>query len=157
MDSQSQAWDSAHWEFTLVFEDLRDEDLWRRAHPSLLSVGEITAHVIYGLVDHASTVNPAAQVRSSLKRDESRYYLTAVDTPLKLALTVKELEAEFVRVQKEVKAALHASGLPREAPLAKGPGNNMGELVDYMVFHVAYHTGQAFSVRHLMGHRTNDN
>jgi len=25
------------------------------------------------------------------------------------------------------------------------------------VFHVAYHTGQAYSVRHLLGHETEDN
>ncbi len=32
-----------------------------------------------------------------------------------------------------------------------------GNLVQYQVFHVAYHTGQIYSVRHLLGHETEDN
>lgn len=28
-----EAWDTAHWEFSLAFEGLADEDLWTRPHP----------------------------------------------------------------------------------------------------------------------------
>lgn len=158
LDNQSQAWDSAHWEFTLVFEDLSDEDLWRRAHPQLLSVGEIAAHVLYWEVERANMLNPEADVETSLKREEARYYLTSVDRPLQLEMSVAELEQEFSRVQKRVKAALQQTNLEGDDPAPpNGPGPKLSDLADYMVFHVAYHTGQAFSVRHLMGHKTNDN
>lgn len=157
LDTQSQAWDSAHWEFTLVFEDLADEDLWRRAHPSLLSVGELTAHVCYGLLSHSQRYNPNFVFDSPFMQPEVRYYLHNVGQPLVLPMTVSEVESEFVRVQKAAKAALLELDHTRETPMENGPGPTFGHLADYMVFHVAYHTGQAFSVRHLMGHKTNDN
>ena len=157
LESQSQAWDSAHWEFTLVFEDLADEDLWQRAHPSLLSVGELTAHVCYGLIIHCQNNHPNFRLESPLITPEVRYYLHNIDQPVVLPMTVAEIEAEFNRIQKTVKAAYLEMDVPRETPMTDGPGPTLGHLADYMLFHVAYHTGQAFSVRHLMGHKTNDN
>jgi hypothetical protein len=158
LDSQSAAWDSAHWEFSLVFEGLDDGDLWRRADPKLLSVGELVCHMVYWQVTYAQKLNPAAGVESPLKREEARYYSTTVESPLELDLGVEEVAKELDRVQKAVKAAMLAIALERDAPMPfEGPGRTMGEFADYMLFHVAYHTGQAFSVRHLMGHETNDN
>lgn len=157
-ESQSGAWDAAHWEFSLVFEDLADEDLWRRADPRLLSVGELVCHLIYWQLNYANKLDPAANLDSPLRREGARYYLSSVDRPLCLESTVAEAAAELDRVQKSVKAVFLASGLARDTPMPfEGPGRTMGEFADYMLFHVAYHTGQAFSVRHLMGHQTNDN
>jgi hypothetical protein len=156
--TQAPAWDSALWEFSLVFEDLEDADLWRRPHPSLLSVGENAAHVVYWAVSRATAVNPSARIESPLAREEARYYLTSVDTPLVLEMTVAEVEAELARVGKEAKEAFLGVAAPREAPAGEGmPGDSLGQVADYMVFHIAYHAGQAFSARHLMGHKTNDN
>lgn len=159
LDSQSQAFDTACWEFSLVFEDLSDDDLWRRAAPSLLSVGELTCHMTYALVRFASKIDPECGLDSVMAREESvGYYLYSVDRPLALDLSVAEVAAEFDRVQKAAKAVFLACPAHREDALSfEGPGRTFGDFADYMVFHIAYHTGQAFSVRHLMGHRTNDN
>jgi uncharacterized damage-inducible protein DinB len=32
-----------------------------------------------------------------------------------------------------------------------------GDTLQYMAFHIAYHTGQMYSARHLMGHETANN
>lgn len=158
LDSQSQAWDSAHWEFSLVFEDLKDEDLWRRPDPKLLSVGELVCHMAYAQTSFATKLDPACGIESPLAIDDARYYLYSVDSPLVLDMSVEEVAKEFDRVQKAAKAVFLRSDADRETPLTfEGPGRTFGEFADYMIFHVAYHTGQAFSVRHLMGHRTNDN
>lgn len=158
LDSQSQAWDSAHWEFSLVFEDLGDEDLWRRAAPALLSVGELVCHMAHWQVLYANKLDPACGIESPLASEAARYYLSSVGSPLVLDMSVEEVAKEFDRVQKAVKQVFLRSDDERDTPLSfEGPGRTFGEFADYMVFHVAYHTGQAFSVRHLMGHRTNDN
>ncbi|MCW5937518.1 MAG: DinB family protein [Fimbriimonadaceae bacterium] len=158
LESQSQAWDKAHWEFSLVFEGLQDEDLWRRPDPKLLSVGEIACHLVYALAKFANGLDPAAGIESPLAREEAGYYLSTVDQPLALGMTVSEVEAELDRVQKAAKAAFLGLDAERGDPLPiEGPGETFGDFADYMVFHAAYHTGQAFSARHLMGHRTNDN
>lgn len=157
-ESQAAAWGAAHWEFSLVFENLADDDLWRRADPRLLSVGELVCHVVYWQLNYANKLDPAAGLDSPLRREEARYYLSSVDVPLRLDLTVAEAARELDRVHNATAAVFLASDLDGEAPMPfEGPGRTMGEFADYMLFHVAYHTGQAFSVRHLMGHRTNDN
>ncbi|MEQ1933622.1 MAG: DinB family protein [Fimbriimonadaceae bacterium] len=158
LDCQSQAWDSAHWEFSLVFEDLDDDDLWRRADPRLLSVGEIVCHMSYAQIMFATKLDPGCGVESPLAPEGASYYLHAVDSPQVLAMSVEDIAKEFDRVQKAAKVVFLRSEAERETPLTfEGPGRTFGEFADYMVFHVAYHTGQAFSARHLMGHRTNDN
>jgi hypothetical protein len=158
LDSQSQAWDSACWEFSLIFEEFADEDLWRRPDPKLLSVGELACHMAYALCTYSEKVEPGSGVESPLACSEASYYLHTVVEPVVLDMSVEEVVKEFDRVQKATKEVFLRSGATRETPLAfDGPGRTFGEFADYMVFHVAYHTGQAFSVRHLMGHRTNDN
>jgi hypothetical protein len=156
LDTQSQAWDSAHWEFSLVFEDFADEDLWRRADPQLLSVGELVAHVVYSQITYANQLG--GQISSPLSNKNARYYLTTVDNPVESTLGVEEVVQELDRVQKAVKEIFMSVDKGRDDALPfRGPGRTFGEFADDMLFHVAYHTGQAFSVRHLMGHKTNDN
>jgi uncharacterized damage-inducible protein DinB len=158
LETQSAAWDAAHWEFSLVFEDLANEDVWRRADPKLLSIGEIVAHMAYWQIKYANLLDPQAGIESPLAREGARYYLTTVESPLILEMTAAEVAAELDRVQKAAKAVFLRVEANREDALSfPGPGRTFGEFADYMVFHVAYHTGQAFSVRHLMGHKTNDN
>lgn len=155
-ETQRQAWDTALWEYSLVFEDLNDEDLWNRAHPRLLSVGELTAHVVYAMVSRAKAVNPDAQIESPLADKAAYYYLMNVEQPFVLPLTVAQVAAELDRVGREVRDVWLAVDKGREEPSGSNLGN-LGQMADYMVFHVSYHAGQAFSVRHLMGHKTNDN
>ena len=158
LETQSQAWDTAFWEFSLVFENLKDDDMWQRADAQLLSVGEIVCHMVYALCEYSQKIEPSSGVESPLARYEARYYLHTLADQVVLGMSVAEVAAELDRVQKAVKAIFMRSPATRETPLEfEGPGRTYGEFADYMVFHVAYHTGQAFSVRHLMGHETNDN
>jgi uncharacterized damage-inducible protein DinB len=155
-ESQRQAFDTVVWEYTLVFEDLNDADLWKRAHPRLLSVGELTAHVVYAMVGRANALNPAANLSSTLAVDAVDYYLRNVEKPIELPMTVAEVQAELERVGAAARDAWLAVDKTRDEDSGTGLGT-LGQLADYMVFHVSYHAGQAFSVRHLMGHKTNDN
>jgi uncharacterized damage-inducible protein DinB len=156
--SQSQAWDSAFWEFSLAFENLNDTDLWVRPHENLLSIGEITCHVVYCLTMYANKFAPDPFLVSPLAIKQASYYLHNVGSPIQLEMSVSAVLLEVERVQVATKAIFLASTATRDEPLAfDGPGETFGAFADYMIFHVAYHTGQAFSVRHLMGHETNDN
>ena len=158
LESQSQAWDSGFWEFSLVFEDLNDADLWFRPHENLLSIGEITCHIMYYLTMYANKLAADPMLASPLSVKDASYYLHNVGSPIQLKMSVADVAAEVDRVQRDVKAVFLASTAERDEPLAfNGPGETFGQFADYMVFHIAYHTGQAFSVRHLMGHKTNDN
>lgn len=144
--------DSAIWELSEAFDGLEDKDVWVRAHPRLLSVGELAAHIAYGeirwLFPHLESV---------LATDAVGYYPHIIDRPFSLEMGAQELYAEVKRVHEACKQHVLAM---RPDLTSKLPGRDdwtWGYTLEYMAFHIAYHTGQIYSVRHLLGHETADN
>lgn len=146
-----KAWDTAHWELGEAFEGLPDEDVWKRPHPWLLSVGEIAAHVAY--VESAHVTGDATA--SPLLSSEARYYTVTLESPLDLGLSAQEVYQEVERIHGLAKAVFLEKDGEEINPLRDEW--TWGETLEHMVFHVAYHTGQIYSVRHLLGHATVDN
>jgi hypothetical protein len=145
------AWEEFHWEFTLAFEGLSDSDLWRRAHPSLLSIGELAGHVAYceGLAAQGAVESPLLDSAFS-------YYSNQIGNPVLLDLTVAQVLHEVKKVHDAVKAGL-ASVEHFDEKVPWRDDMTWGHWLRYQLFHVSYHCGQAYSVRHLMGHETTDN
>lgn len=144
--------DSAIWEMGEAFDGLADDDLWLRPHPRLLSVGELAVHVAYGEI---RWLHP--ELASLLSLPEVGYYLDSVDKPLALQMGTTELYAEVKRVHEACKANVLRT---RPELGAVHPGRDdwtWGYALEYMAFHIAYHTGQMYSARHLMGHETTNN
>lgn len=152
MDSLIKAWDSAHWELAESLTGLNDEDLWIRAHPNLLSVGELASHIAYGEAHSFSNGG-----FSDLDVEKVRYYLHTKADHFALDWGTERLVAELKRVHDRAKADLAASGADFDTPNPFREGWTYGYTVEYMGFHVAYHAGQIYSVRHLLGHETVDN
>lgn len=154
------AWDEAHREFDIALEGLPDEDLWKRAHPRLLSVGELAGHIAYwqavwtqaGGDDRPDLAQ--LPIQSPLLDSRFRYYTTTVDGGVALELTTAQVLEEVRRIHEAAKAAVGDNGLDDPYP---GQWGTWGNLVQYQAFHVAYHTGQVYSVRHMLGHETEDN
>lgn len=155
-----EAWDEAHREFAIALGGLSDEDLWKRAHPRLLSVGELAGHVAYwqavwitGGGNHRPEL-ATLPIQSPLLNDAFRYYTSSAEQSFSLPLGTKTILDEVMRVHEAAKAAV--SNLNKDDAYP-GQWGTWGNLVQYQAFHVAYHTGQAYSVRHLLGHETEDN
>ncbi len=152
------AWDDAQWEFSLVFEGLSDADLWKRAHPKLLSVGELAGHVCHWEAVMWGEETDAVAIKSPLVDKRFSYYTTsAADEPVVLDLTVAQVLEEMKRVHEEAKAAVIAQDPNLEESLPSNEKVKWANWLRYRSFHVAYHCGQAYSVRHMMGHTTTDN
>lgn len=155
-----EAWDEAHREFAIAFGGLADEDLWTRAHPRLLSLGELAGHVAYWQAvwtTGGGNDNPDLSelpIQSPLIVPAFRYYTTTVDSTVQVSLGTSEVLAEVARIHEAAKAIAEKYGKDDTYP---GQWGTWGYFVQYQAFHVAYHTGQAYSVRHLMGHVTEDN
>ena len=154
LDALIKAWDEATWEFTEVFKGLEDADLWRRAHPRLLSVGELTGHACYW---EAAMVVPLTSIVSPLMNPAFGYYSTHVDSPFSLDLSVEQVLADFKRVHEVTKAAVLELDPDDGDPVPGKEGWTWAAVLRYRSFHAAYHAGQAYSVRHIMGHTTTDN
>ncbi len=144
--------DSAIWEMSEAFEGLRDEDVWVRAHPRLLSVGELAAHVAYG-----EALYFLGGCDSPLVTEEIRYYPVTIQSPVTLDMTAEELYNEVKRVHRSCKEKFlqERPNLDEKCPFRDEW--TWAYMIEYMAFHIAYHTGQMYSVRHLMGHETNNN
>lgn len=154
------AWDEAHRELSIAIDGTPDEDLWTRAHPKLFSVGELGGHVAYWQAVWAlGTGDPnvpldSLPIDSPLIAQSFRYYSHSVDSETQLGLTTAELQNEIMRIHAAAKVV--ALDMDFDSPY---PGNwrTWGNIVQYQAFHVAYHTGQVYSVRHMLGHETEDN
>lgn len=152
INALTAAWDEAHWEFTLAFEGLTDEDLWKRPHPSLLSVGELAGHVAY----HEASMADGGTVQSPLVDKRFNYYDDHAKNPVLLDLTVQQVLDELKRVHQAAKEGI-AQVQDFNATVPWRNDATWYQVLQYGAFHVAYHCGQAYSVRHLLGHETTDN
>lgn len=154
LDLLLKALDTAHWEMSEAFRGLADEETWLRPHPRLLSVGELAAHVAYG---EATWMLGAGGVESPFVTPAVRYYLSAVEAPFRLDLGAEGALEEVRRVHAACKSSFLGEPRDSEDPNPGRDGTTWGSTLEYMAFHVAYHTGQIYSVRHLLGHSTVDN
>lgn len=155
-----EAWDEAYRELEIAIGGTPTDDVWVRPHPKLLSVGELVGHIGYGhaaWVLCAGTAKPTPEdfpFESPLFGSGFRYYSCSVDEPVDLGLSVQQLWEEITKIREASRDGL--AGLEYDSPYP-GQWRKWGNLIQYMVFHVAYHTGQVYSVRHLLGHETEDN
>ncbi len=144
--------DSAIWEMSEAFDGLQDADVWVRPNPRLLSIGELAAHVAYGEI---RWMHP--ELESPFNREDVGYYFHSVNKPLGLPMSAKEVYDEVKRVHEACRQHILETRPDLKATLPQREDWTWGYTLQYMAFHVAYHTGQMYSVRHLMGHETADN
>jgi hypothetical protein len=164
LDTYLKLLDLDFFELTEAFKGLADENVWRRPAPTLLSVGELAGHISYweslrftGSGQDSSTI----KLESLLIDDRFSYYSNTLPTQPSgehLAMTAQQVGDELQRVHRESAAYLKELNPDLSA---KAPGLSdfwtYEESIKYTVFHVAYHTGQMYSVRHLLGEKTPDN
>lgn len=177
LDTYLELLEEGYFEVKSAFEGLADENVWKRPAKGLLSVGEIAGHIAYWeavrLAGEGGESEPDAN-GISLKPDLSKcrvssllidhrfgYYPTTIATPPSdehFAMTTEQVCNELLRVHQESVAYLKAHKPDMEsAPPGWPPDNTYGFFLKYLVFHIAYHTGQMYSVRHLLGDETPDN
>jgi len=87
------------------------------------------------------------------------YYTSNIETSPtdeQRAMSAEQVFSELTRIHREATEflKLRVTDLEAKAPYW---GSTYEELLKYMPFHAAYHTGQIYSVRHLLGETTPDN
>jgi hypothetical protein len=148
-----KALDAAVWELGEGFKEFPEADLWLRPHPKLLSVGELAAHV--GYWEGFSFLGPDHV--SPLNQSRASYYLNHVESPFSLDLTPEQVYTEVKSIHERGKAQFFAEPRDLDASSSFRTEWSWRTLLEYQAFHVAYHTGQIYTVRHLLGHQTVDN
>lgn len=175
VEAYLQVLEMGYFEVTEAFKGLADENVWRRPAEGLLSAGELAGHMAYWeavrlageggeqLSDPLGGHRYLARCRvsSPLVDDRFSYYPTTLVTPPSeqhLVMTAEQVCRELVRVHEEAVSDFKARNPDLEScPPGWPPGHTHGDFLRYLAFHVAYHTGQIYSVRHLLGEQTPDN
>ena len=155
LESFLPAWDEGQRELAIALEGVTDEDLWVRPHERLLSIGELAGHITY--YEAAMTVGQSGKIQSLLVDSRFDYYTSNIGHPIVLDMGADELRREVARVHAEAKGELTQVNPSSTDPIPWREGATWGGYAQYLVFHVAYHTGQIYSARHMMGHETEDN
>lgn len=154
MDLLVKALDTAHWEMGEAFKELPDIDVWRRPDPRLLSVGELACHVAYW---EAQSFLGEGGTESPLIVPAARYYTSHSAEPFELSMGAEEVFKELQRIHALCKDSFTAHPHDSEEPNPNRNDWTWGWTLEYQAFHLAYHTGQMYSVRHLLGHQPVDN
>jgi hypothetical protein len=169
--------EQGYYEVTFAFEGLADGSVWKRPAVGLLSVGELAGHIAYweavrlageggkpeSEANGISLMPDLARCRVSSPLIDHRfaYYPTTIATSPSeehLSMTAEEVCRELLRVHES--AVAHFKALNPDlgsTPPGWPPNWTYGEFLKYLAFHIAYHTGQIYSVRHLLGEQTPDN
>lgn len=152
------------FEMSEAFKGLADENVWKRPADGLLSVGELAGHIAYWeairLAGEGEDLSKC-RITSPLIHRHFRYHPSTLSSEIPetaLALTGEQVLSELLHVHKESVASVKALN---PDPASKIPGDEngftYGEFLKYLVFHFAYHTGQIYTARHLLGEETPDN
>jgi hypothetical protein len=160
--------DEAYYEVKMAFDGLAVGNVWKRPAPGLLSVGELAGHMAYwesvkfaGNSDKPDSDPQSQPVRSLLLDRRFRYYSSTLDTAPTaehLAMTAQQVCDELLRVHKESFAIFKETNVDLDAhPPGWPEPYTYRAFLTYASFHVAYHTGQIYTVRHLLGEETTDN
>jgi len=169
--------DQGFFEVKFAFEGLADENVWKRPAEGLLSVGELAGHIAYweavrlagegGEQDSdANGISMAPDLAkckvSSLLIDHRFGYhpktLAAPPSEQQLAMTAEEVCSELLRVHQESVAHFKALNPDLSSSVPGWPQEwTYGGFLEYLVFHIGYHTGQMYSARHILGDETPDN
>lgn len=160
--------EEGYYEVKFAFEGLADANVWKRPAAGILSVGELAGHIAYWeavrLAGEGGDPEPdlaKCRVSSLLIDRRFSYYPTTLELPPSeqhLAMTAEQVCSELLRVHAESVAYFKALN-PDVNSCSPGwsPNWNYGAFLRYLTFHIAYHTGQMYTVRHLLGETTPDN
>jgi len=160
--------EEGYYEVTFAFEGLADANVWKRPAEGLLSVGELAGHIAYWeavkLAGEGGEPEPdlaKCRVSSPLIDHRFGYYPMTIATPPSdqhLTMTAEQVCSELLRVHNESVAYFKALNPDLDSCSPGWPPNyNYRAFLTYAAFHVAYHTGQMYSMRHLLGEETPDN
>ena len=168
LDMHLKSLELCYFEVSEAFKGLSNEHLWTRPSPNLLSVGELAGHIAYWeAVRFASDDSKGksyrdlsnCSIKSPLLDEQFGYYTSTVDIPptaAHLSITVDEVRSELLRIHEEAMDNLKTlnPSMDAQAPHWHADYN---DLLRYVAFHIAYHTGQMYTVRHLLGETPPDN
>lgn len=156
--------ETGYFEVQFAFEGLADENVWKRAAPGLLSIGELAGHIAYAEAMRLAgdpESHEHCPAHSPLIEPRFRYppvTLRSSPTEEQRAMTAEQVYRELVRIHEVAVADFRSRDPDLDTCVTPDePEYTYAHALQYVAFHIAYHTGQMYTVRHLLGDATPDN
>jgi hypothetical protein len=159
--------ESAYRDARLAFSGIREENLHRRPSPTVLALSEQASHIaqcealilLGGLLQKPP---PEWGITSPLLHERYDYPPRALAHPIPdalLKLSPGEIYPEMERVHRYVMEALKGFNRQAEEVILAPWGEewSVREYLSYAGYHVAYHIGQVYCIRHFFGEETPNN
>jgi hypothetical protein len=168
LEAYLQVLEEGYYEIDISFEGLANDNVWKRPSDRLLSIGEIAGHIAYWeavkFAGEGGKPEPdlsKCTVSSLLIDRRFSYYTTTITTsPTEQhrAVTADQVRSELLRVHNQSLAHFKARNPDLDScPPGWSPKWSYRAFLTYAAFHVAYHTGQIYSARFLLGDVPPDN
>lgn len=161
-----EAWHWMYFETDLVLGGIRPENLHRRPGPGLLSISEHLAHVARSegsiIRRYLLCESDEDWQTSVLTRDVFGWPPTMLESPVEpdlAQITLKDVTEEYLRLHQGCYEAALTLILPAEHRFDDAWDRvvTVRDRLRIAAYHVAYHCGQIYSVRHLLGEETPEN
>jgi uncharacterized damage-inducible protein DinB len=154
--------EQGYYEISFALQGIEDHNVWKRPTENHPSIGEIVGHIAYWeAIRLAPAEEGQSQIQSLLIDPRFRYYptiLTTAPTDQHCSLTAEQIYDELQRIHKEVIAHFHTLNPDLDSMIPDGSQTfTYREYLKYASFHIAYHTGQIYTIRHFLGEETPDN
>ena len=161
-----EAWHWMYFETDLLFEGLAEENLHRRPNANLLAISEHLAHVARS---EASIVNrylfgqqPDQWADCLFRKAEFGWPPTMLERPVDEVLSqmsVEDVMQEYLRQHERCYQLAVTLALPADTVFDDewDRCRTVRDRLRIAAYHVAYHAGQVYSVRHALGEDTPEN
>jgi hypothetical protein len=157
-------WEFSYLDVSNALKDVQEEHLHVRLEPNALAISEIVAHISYCEAQAILSIllgKPKERwgIQSPLFDDRNWYPPEILARPIRSelqALSISDVATEFNRVHEFVRAAAQGYDVPAATELKGAWGNEptVRSHLSYVGYHVAYHVGQIYLTRHLLGETT---
>jgi uncharacterized damage-inducible protein DinB len=161
-----EAWHWMYFETDLVLGGVRPKNLHRRPAPNLLSISEHLAHIARSegsIICRFLALQPDDEWQTSvMTRPIFGWPPTMLEHPVEpdlASMTLEEVTEEYLRLHE------HCYRVAQSLELEPDQGfedqwdrvTTVRDRLRIAAYHVAYHAGQIYSVRHLLGEETPEN
>lgn len=161
-----EAWHWMYFETDLLFEGLSEENLHRRPGPNLIAISEHCAHVARSeasIVERGLFGRPAEDWADCLFREAPfGWPPTLLEGPVHPGLqemSVADVRNKYLGQHERCYQAARHLTLPPEHEFvdAWDRVTSVRDRLRIAAYHVGYHAGQIYSVRHMLGEETPEN
>jgi hypothetical protein len=161
------AWDWSYVDFDLAFEGLSVETLHRRPSPVSISIAEIAAHTAYSeasiILRYLLGIPKEEWGEDFMLRDPYGWpprVMEGPPLPQLLAMSVEEVKGAWIGHHRSFVDRLALFDLSADHRFTDewaDSAPNVETRLRFAAYHVAYHIGQIYAIRQVLGEETPEN